>query len=68
MQTLVTVLPYLIGLALAAVVGVLFVVLFTMTRTGEANRHRSNVLMRWRVGTQALAIVLIALYFLLTRM
>jgi hypothetical protein len=68
MQTLVTVLPYLIGLALAAVVGVLFVGLFTMTRTGEANRHRSNVLMRWRVGTQALAIVLIALYFLLTRM
>ena len=67
MQILITVLPWLIGATLAAVVGVLFVGLFTMTRTGEENRRRSNILMRWRVATQATAIILIALYFLLTR-
>jgi Hypoxia induced protein conserved region len=68
MQILVSVLPYLIGLSLVAVVGVLFAGLVTMARTGDDNRRRSNILMRWRVGTQATAIVLIAIYFLLTRM
>jgi hypothetical protein len=68
MQTVLTVLPYLIGLSLLAVVAVLFTGLFAMARGGEANRRRSNVLMRWRVATQALAIVLVALYLLLSRM
>jgi hypothetical protein len=68
MQSLVTVLPYLIALSLLAVLVVLFAGLLTMAKTGEASRRRSNILMRWRVGTQATAIVLIALYFLLTRM
>ena len=67
MQILITVLPWLIGLALFGVVGVLFAGLITMAKGGEANRRRSNLLMRWRVGTQATAIILIALYFLLTR-
>ena len=68
MQIVVSVLPYLIALSLIAVVAVLFAGLFTMTRSGEENRRRSNILMRWRVGTQAAAILLVALYFLLTRM
>ena len=67
MQSLVTVLPWLIGAAVIAVVGVLFAGLVTMARTGEENRRRSNVLMRWRVGTQAVAVFLIVIYFLLTR-
>jgi hypothetical protein len=67
MQILITVLPWLIGLALFGVIGVLFAGLITMARGGEANRRRSNLLMRWRVGTQATAIILIAIYFLLTR-
>jgi hypothetical protein len=67
-QILITVLPWLIGAALVAVVGVLFTGLITMARSGEDNRRRSNVLMRWRVGTQAGAVMLIVLYFLLTRM
>ena len=67
MQSLITVLPWLIGLALVGVVGVLFAGLVTMARGGEANRRRSNQIMRWRVGTQATAIILIVLYFLLTR-
>lgn len=68
MQTLVTVLPYLIGLSLLAVLVVLFAGLVAMARSGEANRRRSNILMRWRVATQATALILVALYFLLTRM
>jgi hypothetical protein len=67
MQVLITVLPWLIGLALVGVLGVLFAGLITMTRGGEENRRRSNLLMRWRIGTQAAAIALIVLYFLLTR-
>lgn len=67
MQILITVLPWLIGLALFGVIGVLFAGLITMTKGGEENRRRSNLLMRWRVGTQATAIILIAIYFLLTR-
>jgi len=68
MQILVAILPWLIGAALVAVVGVLFAGLITMAKTGDENRRRSNILMRWRVGTQATAVILIALYFLLTRM
>jgi hypothetical protein len=67
MQIVITVLPWLIGAAVIAVVGVLFAGLVTMTRGGEENRRRSNILMRWRVGTQATAVVLIVIYFLLTR-
>ena len=67
MQVLITVLPWLIGLALVGVLGVLFAGLITMTKGGEENRRRSNLLMRWRVATQAAAIILIVLYFLLTR-
>ena len=67
MQVLITILPWLIGATLVAVVGVLFAGLFTMARDGEENRRRSNILMRWRVATQATAIILCALYFLLTR-
>jgi hypothetical protein len=68
MQTALAVLPYLIVLSMVAVLVVLFAGLFTMARGGEANKRHGNKLMRWRVGTQATAIVLIAIYFLLTRM
>jgi hypothetical protein len=68
MQTALAVLPYLILLSMAAALAVLFAGLFTMARGGEANRRHGNRLMRWRVGTQATAIVLIAIYFLLSRM
>jgi hypothetical protein len=48
---------YLVALALAAVVIVLCAGLFNMLRGGSPNRSQS--LMRWRVGLQFLAIVLI---------
>ena len=68
MNLVLTVLPYLIGLALAGVALTLFSGLFAMIRGGEFNRRHGNQLMRWRVGMQAVAIALIVLYLLLTRM
>jgi purine-cytosine permease-like protein len=54
----------LIGLALLTVLGVLFAGLFSMARGGEFNKKYSNKLMRWRVGLQGVALVLLALAFL----
>jgi phosphatidylglycerophosphate synthase len=66
MDAIITVLPYLIGLALVGVVVTLFSGLFSMVKGGP-DRRGSNRLMRWRVASQAVAISLIVLYFLLTR-
>jgi Hypoxia induced protein conserved region len=68
MQTILAVLPWLIGLAMIAVVVSLFAGLFTMARGGEMNRRHGNTLMRWRVASQATAIILVAIYFLLRQM
>jgi hypothetical protein len=68
MDVVLTVLPYLVGLALAAVAVTLFSGLFSMIKGGEFNRRHGNQLMRWRVATQAVAISLIVLYLLLSRM
>ena len=59
METLMT---WLVPLSLAAVVIVLFLGLFNMVRAGPANR--SQMLMRWRVILQFVAIVVMmgALY------
>jgi hypothetical protein len=65
MQTVLTILPYLIGLNLAAVLIVLFRGLGTMT---QGKSHQSNMMMRWRVGLQASCIALFVLYFVLMRM
>lgn len=58
-----TLISYLVPLALAAVVAVLLFGLWNMMRGGSASR--SQTLMRWRVGLQFLAIILImtAIYF-----
>lgn len=53
---------FLVPAAIAAVTIVLFLGLFNMMRGGSPNR--SQTLMRWRVGLQALAVALmmIAIY------
>jgi hypothetical protein len=68
MQFLRTVLPYLIGLSLVAVFVTLMSGLVSMVRGGEAGARRSNLLMRGRVATQAVAILLIAIYALIHRL
>jgi Hypoxia induced protein conserved region len=58
-----TVLYYAVPIALAAVAAVLLLGLWNMVRGGSPGR--SQTLMRWRVGLQFLAIIIImaTLYF-----
>ncbi len=56
---------WMIVIALAAVFAVLLLGLFNMMKGGSANR--SQYLMRWRVGLQFAAIVLVVLLVWLRR-
>ena len=44
------------------VVCVLFAGLFAFLRGGEFHRRYGNLLMRWRIGSQLVAAILIAIY------
>jgi hypothetical protein len=66
-QTLITILPYLIGATLIAVVATLFSGLASMSKGGDFNRRHGNKLMRMRVALQALAVLLFVIYMLLIR-
>jgi len=57
-----TILYHLTTLAVASVVVVLFLGLWNLTR--GKNPHLSQKLMRWRIGLQAFAIVVIVLFVL----
>jgi len=57
--------PVLIGLAMLAVLGTLLMGVISMARGG--NPRRSNKLMQWRVILQGLALLLFALFMLLSR-
>ncbi|WP_135469075.1 twin transmembrane helix small protein [Crenalkalicoccus roseus] len=61
-----TLLIVLTAAAMLGVVGVLFAGLVGLVRT-DANPHRSNVLMRWRVILQGVALALFILLLLLVR-
>ncbi len=57
----------LVAIALAGTLAVLFAGVFAMARGGEFNRKWGNKLMRARVATQGLAILLLLALFLLNR-
>lgn len=61
---LITVLNILLGVALFSVVAVLATGVAALAMGGEFNRKYANKLMRARVATQALAIVLLLLRIL----
>ena len=52
---------FLLALALAITLGVLFAGLITMARGGEFNRKHGNRLMRWRVIAQGVALLIFVL-------
>ena len=54
-------LTFFIPIAMLATAGVLFAGIFGLMRGGEFNRTYSNVLMRWRIGLQAVAVALVML-------
>jgi len=62
MDSIITLMPYFIGLALLATAGVLFAGVFSMLRGGEFSKKYSNKLMRMRVAFQAAAILLFVLF------
>jgi Hypoxia induced protein conserved region len=59
-----TILNGLLGIALAATIAVLLTGVYSMARGGEFNRKYGNVLMRWRVGLQGCALLLLVLVML----
>ena len=67
MEALAAVLPMLIILSLIAVLVVLGVGIIGMLRGGDFNRRYGNKLMRVRVATQGLAILLILLFVAVSR-
>ena len=67
MEALAAVLPMLIILSLVAVLIVLGVGIIGMLRGGDFNRKYGNKLMRVRVATQGLAILLILLFVAVSR-
>lgn len=67
MEFLRAIFPYLIGASLVAVLGVLFAGILIMARGGQGGARRSNILMRIRVITQAVAVFLLLTYVLLIR-
>lgn len=54
----------LLGVALASVLGVLLAGIYSMGRGGEFNRKYGNVLMRWRIVLQLVAVgIMVLLYY-----
>ncbi len=66
MSTMTTFLMVLVGLAMLGTVGVLFAGLIGLARGGQ-DAQRSNVLMRWRVVLQGVALVLFVILLSLMR-
>jgi hypothetical protein len=51
----------LMGIAMAAVLGVLIVGVLGFAKGGEFNKKHGNKLMRWRIGLQAVALTFFVL-------
>lgn len=64
MTTMDSFLPVLFVLAVLAVLGVLVAGIVSFAVNGEFYRKNSNILMRWRVGLQAVAIAILGLLVL----
>ncbi len=67
MNLLLTLMPYAIGLVCLGVVMSLFTGLGGMAQGGQFNRRHGNRMMRWRVGLQLLAVILLVTYVALRR-
>ena len=62
-----TILTWLVYAGLAAVAGALLLGVVAMLRGGDFNRKYGNILMRWRVGLQAVLVGLLLLLWLANR-
>lgn len=66
MAWIIDIFPYLIAASLAAVVVTLIAGVGGMAKGGEFYKRNGNRLMRLRVGFQALTVVLIVVYYVLS--
>lgn len=60
-------LTILVGLAMLATLGVLFAGILGMAGGAKDGGRRSNLLMRWRIGLQFLAVALFVILMLLLK-
>ena len=58
-----TLLNIALAIAMLSVVGVLFMGIYSMGRGGELNRKYGNLLMRWRIILQLVAVAVMLLIF-----
>jgi len=58
---------YVVIIACAAVAGILFFGIGTFGKGGEFNRKHANKIMRWRIGAQFVAVLLILLFVFIRR-
>lgn len=56
---------WLVSIAVLAVAIILLMGIGTFGKGGEFNRKHANKIMRWRIGAQAVAVVLIVIFFYL---
>lgn len=54
---------WLVSIAVLAVAVILLMGIGTFGKGGEFNRKHANKIMRWRIGAQAVAVVLIVIFF-----
>ncbi len=54
---------WLVTIAVLAVAVILLMGIGTFGKGGEFNRKHANKIMRWRIGAQAVAVVLIVIFF-----
>ena len=64
---MISVLEVLIVIALAATLGILGTGLVAMFRGGAFNKKYGNILMRARIASQGTTVLLILIYFIVTR-
>ncbi|MEO3416899.1 twin transmembrane helix small protein [Roseovarius sp. CAU 1744] len=58
---------YIVAVACLAVAGILLFGILTFGRGGEFNRKHANKIMRWRIGAQFVAVLLILLFVFIRR-
>ncbi|PUB14788.1 twin transmembrane helix small protein [Yoonia sediminilitoris] len=58
---------WLVAVAVLIVLGILLLGIGGFGRGGDFNRKHANKIMRWRIGAQFVAVILIVLYVYLRR-
>lgn len=58
---------YIVAVACLAVAGILIFGIMTFGKGGDFNRKHANKIMRWRIGAQFVAVVLILLFVYIRR-